>query len=166
MRVISRIASVGLVIGGMTAGPVPAQSDFSLQSLDGSAVASSSLRGKVVVLVFSGVQDPQCRNEFKALNSLAERYRGKEVGIFWVSVNPTSVPDDRLRAPCGPTGAVTVLRDPSQGVFKRFSGAAPQLPTTVILSKQGQPQGEPRGGFSPGDDFVNDLALVIDSLLM
>ncbi|HEU4391950.1 MAG TPA: hypothetical protein VFV34_29460, partial [Blastocatellia bacterium] len=104
--------------------------------------------------------------EFKSLGSLAERYRDKDVAVFWVSINPSSAAsDERLKSPCGPTGAVTVLRDPGQTVFKRFGAAASQLPTTIVLSKQGQSFGQPRGGFSPGSDFINDLAATIDAAL-
>jgi hypothetical protein len=111
-----------------------------------------------------GVQDPQCRDEFKALQSLADRYRGKDVSIYWVSVNsPAEASDERLKAPCGPTGSIAVLRDPGQAAFKRFAGK--QLPTIVVLNREGQPARQPRGGFNPNSDFVNDLAAVIDSLL-
>jgi thiol-disulfide isomerase/thioredoxin len=147
--------------------PVLAQQDASFTTTDGRTVALSSLRGKVVVLVFSSIQDPQCRSEFKALASLAERYRGREVGIFWVSINPVAAAnDDRLRSPCGPPpGSVTVLRDGNQAAFKRFSGANAELPTVVVLDKQGQMHGHPRGGFNPNSDFVNDLGVIMDNLL-
>ena len=166
---IGPIVLASLVLGTNAVLPTnstEAQGELSLQSIDGRSISLDSLRGKVVVLLFSGVQDPQCRDEFKALNSLSERYQGKEVAIYWVSVNPLSAAsDERLRNPCGATGAVTVLRDPAQSVFKRFGGSARQLPTTVVISKLGQPQGPPKGGFNPGSDFVNDVAATIDTSL-
>jgi len=58
-----------------------------------------------------------------------------------------------------------VLRDESRAAFKLFSGKRPQLPTIVVLSQQGQPQGTPRVGFNPDSDLINDLAVVIDGLL-
>lgn len=141
------------------------QPDPVLQTLDGSTLPISSLRGKVVVLVFSGIQDPQCRDEFKALNSLGERYQGKEVALFWVSLNPpNAASDDRLKAPCGPVGAVTVLRDPTQAAFKALAGSARQLPTIVIIGREGQPQ-TPRQGFNPGPEFVNSMAGTVDGLI-
>ena len=142
-----------------------AQQDVTFTTLNGSIVTSASLRGRVVVLLFGGTQDPQCRDEFKALGSLAERYRGKPVNIYWVSIDPASVTNDKLNTPCGPIGSVTVLRDESRAAFKQFSGKKPQLPTIVVLNQQGQPQGPPRGGFNPDSDLINDLAAVIDGLL-
>lgn len=143
-----------------------AQQDLTFSTPEGQAVALSSLRGKVVVLMFAGVQDPQCRDEFKALSSLIERYRGKDVSIYWVSINPPSAAsDDRLRAPCGPAGSVPVLRDANQTAFKRLAGASAQLPTLVVLDQNGKPYGKPRGGFNPDSDFVNEVAAVIDELL-
>lgn len=141
-----------------------AQQDVTFVTPDGQSVSLSSLRGKVVILLFGGVQDPQCRDEFKALESLAERYTGKDVSIYWVSVNSMNeASNDKLKNPCGPVSSVLVLRDQNQSGFKRFSGR--QLPTIVVLNSQGEIHGQPRGGFNPNSDFVNDLAAIIDSLL-
>ncbi|HEU4389276.1 MAG TPA: hypothetical protein VFV34_15845, partial [Blastocatellia bacterium] len=51
-----------LLAAGPCVSPVSGQQDAALRSLDGGSVALSSLRGKVVVLLFSGIQDPQCRD--------------------------------------------------------------------------------------------------------
>lgn len=156
------ILSLALVVG-LAAG-ANAQQDLTFVTPDGQSISLSGLRGKVVVLLFGGVQDPQCRDEFKALESLASRYQGKDVSIYWVSVNSLSeASDERLRNPCGPTGSIAVLRDQGQAGLKRFGGK--QLPTIVVLNREGQPHGPSRGGFNPNSDFVNDLAAVIDSLL-
>jgi peroxiredoxin len=143
-----------------------AQQDMSFVTPDGQTVTLSGLRGKVVILLFGGLQDPQCRDEFKALESLAERYQGKDVHIYWVSVNPANeVSNAQLKNPCGPVSSVVVLRDQNQAAFKRYSGKRAQLPTIVVLNQQGERQGQPRGGFNPNSDFINDLAAMIDSLL-
>jgi hypothetical protein len=39
------------------------------------------------------------------------------------------------------------------------------LPTIVVLDQKGEVYGQPRGGFNPNSDFVNDLAAAIDNLL-
>jgi peroxiredoxin len=143
-----------------------AQQDFAFTGLDGQSVSLASQRGKAVVLLFSGTQDPQCRDAVQALASLAERYQGKAVSIYLVSVNSANEASTaQLQQACGPVGAVTILRDANQSAFKAFSGKRPQLPTVVVLNKQGQLQGQPRGGFNPNSDFVNDLAAIIDGLL-
>ncbi|MEN3330716.1 MAG: hypothetical protein V7641_81 [Blastocatellia bacterium] len=143
-----------------------AQQDFTLTTLDGQSVSLAGQRGKVVVLLFSGVQDPQCHDAVQALSSLAERYQGKPVSIYLVSVNsPGEASDAQLKQACGPVGSVIMARDANQAAFKQYSGKRPQLPTVVVLNKQGQVQGQPRGGFNPNSDFVNDLAAIIDSQL-
>jgi len=143
-----------------------AQQDFTLTTLDGQSVSLAAQRGKVVVLLFSGAQDPQCHDAVQALAALADRYQGKPVSIYLVSVNSANAASDaQLKQACGPLGSVIMARDPNQAAFKQFSGKRPQLPTVVVLNKQGQMQGQPRGGFNPNSDFVNDLAAIIDSAL-
>jgi peroxiredoxin len=143
-----------------------AQQDFTLTTSDGQSLSLASQRGKVVVLLFSGAQDPQCHDAVQALASLAERYQGKPVSLYLVSVNsPAEASDDQLKQACGPLGTVVMARDPNRSAFKQFSGKRPQLPTVAVLNKQGQAQGQPRGGFNPNSDFLNDLAAIIDSAL-
>jgi peroxiredoxin len=143
--------------------------DLKLLTASGQTVSTASLRGKIVVLLFSGIQDPQCRYEFEALSSLAERYRDKAVRIYWVSIDRiTDLELQKIRQDCGPTSAISIVGDPRGAAFKRFiqeSDTRPQLPTVVILDGQGQMYGQPRGGFNPNNDFVNDIAAVLDKLL-
>lgn len=165
MRRTLRSAKAAAIISLFLAASASAQ-DSTFLKPDGSAASLSGMSGKVVVLVFSGIQDPQCREEFKALESLAERYQGKDVSVCWVSINsPAEATNQKLASPCGPVNRVMVLRDPNQAAFKRFSGKAAQLPTLVVLDQRGQPYGTPRGGFNPNADFVNDLAAMVDRLL-
>lgn len=145
---------------------VGAQQDFTFATADGQTVPISSMRGKVVVLFFSGVQDPQRREGLAALESLAKRYQGKDVKVCWVSVNsPAELTDAQLKSAGGAATSVTVLRNTNKDAFKRFSGKLAQLPTVVILDRQGTAVGQPRGGFNPNSDFINDLATTIDGLL-
>lgn len=157
------ILTMSLLVVAIFSGAAGAQSNASFTSPDGQAVTLTSLRGKVVVLVFGGTNDPQCRDEFKALDALAQRFRGKNVEFFWVSVDPASVSDAQVKAPCGPTYSVKVLRDASRTAFKQFGGK--QLPTIVVLNPQGAVEGQVRGGFNPNTDFINHIADVIDDLL-
>ena len=160
----------GLIAIFVTAGalsvPAVAQTDFTFTTPDGGSVTLSSMRGNVVVLVFASTQDPQCREEFKALESLAQRYREKPVKIYWVSVDGPAITNDRLKNPCGTTGSVNVIRDQNRVAFKRFSSKVAQLPTIVVLDQQGQTRRPARGGFNPDSDFVNDTASLIDGALL
>jgi len=150
----------------LTIGATARAQDLSFSAPGGQMVTLSGMRGKVTVLLFSGVQDPQCRDGLKALEALSDRFRGKPVLVYWVSVNSvTEATNDQLKSPCGVNTSVPVLRDGTQAAFKRFSGKRAQLPTVVVLDTQGNPYGQPRGGFNPNSDFVNDLASIIDGLL-
>jgi len=137
--------------------------DFSFSTPSGQTVTLSSLRGSVVVLLFSGVQDPQRRDGLKALASLAERYQDKSVKVYWVSINSTAqASDEQLKSI---SSTVSILRDGNQAAFKRLSGKVAQLPTIVVLDQEANPVGQPRGGISSSSDFINDLASIIDRLL-
>jgi peroxiredoxin len=166
--VIRRFKAIlsALALSAVLTAPAIAQQDFTLTTLEGQSVSLAGMRGKVVVLLFSGVQDPQCRDAAQALASLAERYQGKPVSIYLVSINSVSEASNAaLKQGCGPVGSVILARDPNQSAFKQLGGKRPQLPTVIVLNKQGQAQGQPRGGFNPNSDFVNDLAAIIDSQL-
>ena len=162
----SRVITAAIAIILCVEVTASAQQDFSFSTPDGQTVTHSSMRGNVAVLLFSGVQDPQRREGLKALEALGERFQGKEVKFFWVSINPaTELTNDQLKSMAGASGSVRVLRDTNQAAFKRFSGKVAQLPTIVVLDPQGNPFGQPRGGFNPNSDFINDLASIIDRLL-
>jgi peroxiredoxin len=140
--------------------------DLSFSTPDGQTVTLSSLRGSVVVMLFSGAQDPQRREGLSALVELAKRCEGKKVKILWVSVNTASeATNDQLKSIAASAPSVSVLRDNNQAAFKRFSGKVAQLPTIVVLDRQGNPFGQPRGGFNPNSDFINDLASIANNLL-
>jgi AhpC/TSA family protein len=158
LRIIVGVA----IIAGISVFPTNAQ-DSSFSTPDGQNVSLSSFRGNAVVLLFSGVRDPQRRDGIKALQELAEREKGQNAKICWVSINnETEMPNDQLRNVASAAPSVTVLRDANQAAFKRFKGS--QLPTIVVLDKQGNPFGQPRGGFNPNSEFINDLASMIDAL--
>jgi cytochrome oxidase Cu insertion factor (SCO1/SenC/PrrC family) len=150
------------MIAGIAA--VTSAQDITFTTADGQAVSVSSFRDNAVILLFSGVKDPQRRDGLKALQELAERQKGRNVKICWVSINnDAEMSNDQLRNVSNAAPSVTVLRDASQAAFKRFKGA--QLPTVVALDRQGNPFGQPRGGFNPNSDFINDLSSMIDALL-
>lgn len=166
MSTRSAIITGALAITILVATGAGAQQDLNFTSPGGQSLPLSALRGKVTVLLFSGVQDPQCRDGIKAMENLTERFRGKPVQVYWVSVNAASeATDEQLKSPCGVRTTVPVLRDGTQAAFKRFSGKRAQLPTLVVLDAQGNAFGQPRGGFNPNSDLVNDLATTIDNLL-
>lgn len=166
MSIKSKAMIAAITIISWVAAGVNAQQDAAFTTASSQTVTLSSLRGRAVVLLFSGAQDPQCRDGLKGLQSLADRYQGKDVRVFWVSVNsPGEMTNDQLKSPCGVATSVPVLRDAGGAALKRFSGKNAQLPTLVVLDRQGNSSGQPRGGFNPNSDFINELASMIDGLL-
>ena len=147
----------------LSVGVTVSAQELTFSTPENQSVTLSSMRGTVVVMLFSGLQDPQRREGLKALADLAQRFQDKNVKVYWVSFNSTSeATNDQLKSI---TNSVPVLRDGNQAAFKRFSGKTAQLPTIVLLDRQGNPVGQPRGGINPNSDFINNLASTIDGLL-
>jgi peroxiredoxin len=161
------IASVAILAQDRAAsGPV----EFSLKSIDGQTVTSSSLRGEVVVLAFGASWLPLSRTQLKGVRKLADEYSNRGVVVYWVSTesdDPKSknhASDEQLRNFAQKYGLkVTVLRDPDGAVSKRFR--VDQLPSIVILDKEGNVSGAPIGGLDPQGNLAGQLASRLDKLL-
>jgi peroxiredoxin len=144
--------------------------DFSLQSIDGQTITSSSLKGEVVVLAFGASWLPLSRTQLQGVRKLADEYADRAVVVYWVStesVDPKSknyASDDQLRGFAQKYGLkVTVLRDHDGAVSKKFG--IDQLPSIVILDKEGNMSGAPIGGLDPGGNLAGQLAARLDKLL-
>ena len=148
------------------AGPV----DFSLRSIDGQTVTSASLRGEVVVLAFGASWLPLSRAQLQGVRKLADEYADRAVVVYWVSTesaDPKSknfASDEQLRGFSQKYGLkVTVLRDPDGAISKKFG--IDQLPSIVILDKEGNVSGAPIGGLDPQGNLAAQLAPRLDKLL-
>jgi peroxiredoxin len=144
--------------------------EFSLKSIDGQPVSSESLRGEVVILAFGASWLPLSRTQLQGVRKLADDYSGRGVAVFWVSTeseDPKSknyVTDQQLRAFSQKYGLkVTVLRDPDGAVSKKMG--VDQLPSVVIIDKQGNIVGEPIGGLDPNGNLSGQLASRLDKIL-
>ena len=144
--------------------------DFSLRSVDGQTVTSSSLRGEVVVLAFGASWLPLSRTQLQGVRKLADEYADRHVVVYWVSTesdDPKSknyASDEQLRAFAQKYGLkVTVLRDHDGVVSKKFG--VDQLPSIVILDKEGNISGAPIGGLDPSGNLAGQLASRLDKLL-
>src|SRR5882762_3840983 len=147
-------------------GPV----EFSLRSIDGQTITSDSLRGEVVVLAFGASWLPLSRTQLQGVRKLADEYSDRGVVVYWVSTeseNPKSknyASDQQLRNFAEKYGLnVTVLRDPDGLVSKKLG--ADELPSIVILDKQGNPVGEPIKGINPDGNLAAQLAKQLDKIL-
>ena len=147
-------------------GPV----EFSLRSIDRQTITSQSLRGEVVVLAFGASWLPLSKTQLQGIRKLADEYADRGVVVYWVSTeseDPKSknyASDEQLRGFAQRYGLkVTVLRDPDGTVSKKFG--IDQLPSIVILDKQGNPVGEPIGGLDPNGNLAGQLASRLDKVL-
>jgi peroxiredoxin len=147
-------------------GPV----NFSMRSVDGETITSQSLRGEVVVLAFGASWLPLSRAQLQGVRKLADEYSNRGVVVYWVSTeseDPKSknfATDEQLKAFAQKYGLkVTVLRDPDGAVSKKFG--IDQLPSIVILDKQGNAFGEPISGLDPNGNLAGQLGSRLDKIL-
>lgn len=160
------LAAVVVFAQQPASGPV----EFSLHSIDGQTVSGNSLRGEVVVLAFGASWLPLSRTQLQGVRKLADQYSDRGLVVYWVSTesdNPKSknfASDEQLRGFSQKYGLrVTVLRDPDGVVSKKFG--VDQLPSIVILDKQGNLSGAPVSGLDPNGDIAAQLASRLDKLL-
>lgn len=138
-----------------------------LRGTDGSSSSVETLRGRVTVLLFGGILDPQSPDELPALQRISERYSGGSVDVMWVSLDDASVTDEALLKFARGNGFTgRVLRDESGRVLGSASaGRRPQLPTVIVIDKTGTVAGKPVGGFDREATFADRLAKLIEPLL-
>jgi peroxiredoxin len=144
--------------------------EFSMRSVDGQTVTSDSLRGEVVVLAFGASWLPLSRTQLQGIRKLADEYSGRGVAVYFVSTDSEDsksknfASDEQLRAFAQKYGLkVTVLRDPDGDVSKKLG--IDQLPSIVVLDKQGNVVGEPIRGIDPQGNLAGQLAKTLDKIL-
>jgi peroxiredoxin len=168
-RIALMLCLIALLVFSVSAA-TPAGSqlpEFSLRAVEGPAVTSESVRGQVVVLAFGASWLPLTKNQMEALKKLADQYAGRGVVVYWVSTESDSaksknfVADDELRS-LGHKYKITVLRDPEGQLSRRLG--VDQLPSTVIINKQGQVVAT-LGGLDPQADLAKQLAEQLEKVL-
>ncbi len=147
-------------------GPV----DFSMRSIDGQTITSESLRGEVVVLAFGASWLPLSRTQLQGIRKLADEYSDRGVVVYFVSTESENeksknfVTDEQLRGFAQKYGLkVTVLRDPDGLVSKKLG--VDQIPSIIIIDKQGNVLGEPIKGLDPTGNLAGQLASRLDKIL-
>ena len=159
-----------LVVLANSAALTQNRTDFSLHSIDGQTVTSESLRGEVVVLAFGASWLPLSKTQLQGVRKFADEYSNRGVVVYWVSTESADAKsknyasDEQLRAFANKYGLkVTVLRDPN-GVASKKLGVD-QLPSIVIIDKEGNVAGPPIGGLDPNGNLAAQLASRLDKLL-
>lgn len=160
-RFLAGLLSVSIAAVAFAQGHGPVQ--FSFRSIDGQTVTSDSLRGEVVVLAFGASWLPLSKAQLQGIRKLADQYSERGVAVYWVSTeseDPKSknfASDEQLRTFAQKYGLrVTVLRDPDGQVSKKMG--IDQLPSIIILDKQGNIVGEPVGGLDAAGNVVGQLS--------
>ena len=165
---------ITLVLTALMASHLVAQDSglvaFSLRSVNGNTVTSDSLHGEVVVLAFGASWLPLSKTQLEGVRKLADEYSDRGVAVFWVSTESEDsksknyASDAQLKAFAQKYGLkVTVLRDPDGQVSKKFG--VDQLPSIIILDKNGNVVGGPIGGLDPTGNLAGQLAKHLDKVL-
>ncbi|MBX3292234.1 MAG: TlpA family protein disulfide reductase [Acidobacteria bacterium] len=128
-------------------------------------------RGKVVVVAIGAAWLPLSTKQAEFTNALAKKYSGRDVVFYFVVTDSTNSRSrnfadnaaiDRFTADKKLT--MPVLRD-SDGTATMRRFKVDQIPSFVILDKQGQPAVEPFGGLDPKFDLTGPISRAIDRLL-
>ena len=148
----------------------PAQLAFKLRTTDGGEISSEMLRGDVVVLAFGASWLPLSRAQVQGVQKLADQYSDRHVRVYWVSTDSLSpksknyATDGQLRDFARKNGLkVGVLRDPDGALLKELN--IDQLPSVVILDREGNVNVPTVNGLDPRGDLAEKLAQRLDRLL-
>jgi hypothetical protein len=114
---------------------------------------------------------PLSNKQAEYTNILAKRYTGKDVVVYFVATDSTNAKSKNFATSsdiekfiAGSRLAVPVLRDSDGAVtLKKFS--VDQLPSFVILDKQGNVSGTAFGGIDPKFDVTIPISKAVDKLL-
>ena len=155
----------------MLAAAFAASAQTSLPALNGGQVDLQSQRGKVVILALGASWLPLSNKQAEYTNILAKRYTGKDVAVFFVATDSSTAKSknfatnaDIEKFVAGSKLAVPVLRD-SDGAITLKKYSVDQLPSFVILDKQGNISGTPFGGIDPKFDITIPISKAVDRLL-
>ena len=129
--------------------------DVSLPSLSGESVSLTGQKGKIVILALGASWLPLSKNQVIVINKLSKKYAGRDVVIYFVATDSSSAKSknfastEQIQAFATRNKLIVpILRD-SDGlvVLKKFG--VDQLPSFVVLDKQGKQTGEAYGGLTP-----------------
>lgn len=142
-----------------------------LTALDGGKVDVQNQKGKVVILAIGASWLPLSKDQVVFTNKLAKKYAGREVVFYFIATDSTSAKsknfasDDDINAFVTRTKlSVPVLRD-SDGAQTLKKYGVDQIPSFVILGKDGKPASEAYGGLDPKSDISVPISQLIDKLL-
>lgn len=143
----------------------------SLTALDGARVDVQGQRGKVVILAVGASWLPLSGKQADFANTLAKKYAGRNVVVYFVATDSTAANsrnfasnDDIKKFAAANKLTVTILRD-GDGAATLAKFNIDQLPSFVILDKNGSMVGEAFGGIDPKYDITVPISKEVDRLL-
>ena len=167
MRTFNKIAFLTIGLGLLS---YSASAQTPLPSISGGTVDVQAQKGKVAILAIGASWLPLSAKQAEFTNSLAKKYAGKNVVVYFVvtdSMNPKSknyatnaglatfASNQRLSVP--------VLRDPDgAAIVRKFR--VDQLPSFIVLDKNGAVSGPAFGGIDPKFDITVTISKRVDSL--
>jgi len=158
-----------LVITFVVAFSVAAQTV--LTKLDGTKVDVEAQDGKIVVLAIGASWLPLSNKQAEFANELAKKYAGKNVVFYFVVTDSTNSRSKNYASNAAVSQfaeerrlTMPVLRD-SDGVLTIRNFKIEQVPSFVILDKNGNSTIEPFGGIDPKYDLIGPISKAIDKLL-
>lgn len=141
-----------------------------LARLGGGNFEVNSEKGKVVILAVGATWLPLSVKQAEYTNVLAKRYSGKNVVVYFVATDSlirskNFANDDDIRKFVGTSKlSVPVLRD-SEGAYTLKNYTIDQLPSFIVLDRQGKQAGEAFGGIDPKFDITIPISKTVDGLL-
>jgi thiol-disulfide isomerase/thioredoxin len=165
------IKSLAAVLGLIVASVFVVAGQTTLTSLDGTRIDVEGQRGKVVILAIGASWLPLSNKQAEYTNMLAKRYTGKDVVVYFVATDSDTPKSknfatnaDIEKFVAGSRLTVPVLRDPDgTETLKKFN--VDQLPSFVVLDKQGEVSGSAFGGIDPKFDITISISKAVDRLL-
>ncbi len=113
-------------------GPFPA---FALEGLDGGAVTSAMLEGRVAIVNFWASWCAPCREEMPVLDRLRDAYREQGLEVVGIPQDPENMVDIRAQvAELGIDYPIAV----GDGVLEEALGGVWAIPTTFVLTRDGR----------------------------
>jgi hypothetical protein len=168
MKTIKSFISALVLLAAMALG---ASAQTSFPTLNGSRVDLSANKGKVVILSVGASWLPLSAKQAEYTNVLAKRYTGKDVVVYFVTTDSTDARsknyasnDGILKFTTTTKLTVPVLRDSDGATILKLYNVD-QLPSFVILDKQGKLVGQPFGGIDPKSDITIPISKAVDRLL-
>ena len=109
--------------------------DFTVEMIDGSKVALSELRGKVVLLNFWATWCPPCRQELTRVQTdIIDRFAGKEFVFLPISRGEERAAVEAFRAKTG--YAFPMGLDTDETIYKRY--ATRFIPRNFLIDRKGK----------------------------